>query len=212
MEDVLEVYERPYDAERPVVCLDEKSKELHRSSRGDLPAEPGQARRIDYEYERNGTRNLFLWVEPLTGRRRVHVTERRTAVDFAEQLRKLVDEDYATAQQVVLVTDNLNTHSAACLYERFEPAEARRIAERIEWHYTPEHGSWLNMAECELAVLSRQCLNRRISDAEDLEREVATWERERNQKEVKIDWHFTTGDARIKLRRLYPTTKAQSLS
>ena len=167
MEDVLEVYHRPYDPLRPVVCLDEKSKELHSTPQGALPLEPGKPRREDYEYERNGTRNLFLWVEPLTGRRQVCVTERRTGLDFALELKLLVDA-YPEAEQVVLVTDNLNTHTAACLYEAFAPEEARRIAAKIEWHYTPEHGSWLNMAETELSVLSRQCLNRRIADAETL--------------------------------------------
>jgi transposase len=209
MEDVVEVYHRPYDPDYPVVCLDEKSKELHGTPRGELAPEPGQPRKVDYEYERNGTSNLFLWVEPLTGNRKVHVTERRTAVDFAQQLQKLVDEDYPEAKKLVLVTDNLNTHSPASLYERFAPAEAHRIAQRIEWHYTPEHGSWLNMAECELSVLSRQCLNRRIPTQVHLEREVATWQRERNRRQVRIDWHFTADNARTKLRRLYPTVMVQ---
>lgn len=212
MEDVLDVYQRSYDPQRPVVCLDEKSKELRDTPRGTLPAEPGQEAREDYEYARHGTANLFLAVEPLAGRRTVRVTERRTAVDFAEQLRRLVDEDYAEAEQIVLVTDNLNTHRPACLYERFAPEEARRIARKIEWHYTPEHGSWLNMAECELSVLARQCLNRRIGDREMLVREVQAWEAERNAAQVTIDWQFTAADARIKLKRLYPVIKEQNLT
>ena len=203
MEDVLEVYQRPYDPARPVVCLDEKSKELHATPQGALPAKPGRPRREDYEYERNGTRNLFLWVEPLSGRRHVCVTERRTALDFAGQLRSLVAA-YPHAAQIVLVTDNLNTHTAACLYEAFAPEEARRIASKIERHYTPEHGSWLNMAETELSVLSRQCLNRRIGDAGTLAQEVAVWQERRDQSRATIRWQFTTADARIKLRQLYP--------
>ncbi len=156
-----------------------------------------------YEYARNGTRNLFLWVEPLSGRRQVCVTERRTALDFAHQLKSLVAA-YPEAEQIVLVTDNLNTHTTTCLYEAFPPEEARRIASKLEWHYTPEHGSWLNMAETELSVLSRQCLNRRIGDAETLTQEVAVWQEQRNQKQTPIRWQFTTDDARIKLRQLYP--------
>lgn len=206
MEDVLAVYQRPYDPKRPVVCLDEKSKELHATPHGSLPLEPGRARREDYEYERNGTRNLFLWVEPLTGRRQVCATERRTALDFAEQLKSLVAA-YPEAQQVVLVTDNLNTHSPASLYEAFAPEEARRIAQKIEWHYTPEHGSWLNMAETELSVLGRQCLNRRIGDAATLAREVSAWQERRDRAQTPIHWQFTTQDARIKLWRLYPKTQ-----
>jgi len=207
MEDVLDVYERPYNPRRPVVGLDEKSKELHDTPRGTLAGKSGQAAREDYEYARHGTANLFLATEPLRGWRRVRVTERRTAQDFAEQLRILVDEYYPQAEQVVLVTDNLNTHSSACLYECFPPAEARRIAAKLEWHYTPEHGSWLNVAECELSVLAQQCLDRRIRDRETLAREVAAWEARRNSAKVKIDWQFTTADARIKLKRLYPVIK-----
>lgn len=173
MEDVLDVYQRPYDAQRPVVCLDETSKELRETPRGSLPLEPGQSERQDYEYARNGVCNLFMAVEPLRGRCKVRVTDRRTAQDFAEQLRVLVEEDYQDADVIVLITDNLNTHTPACLYERFEPAQARRIAARLEWHYTPEHGSWLNIAECELAALARQCLDRRISDKATLEQEAA---------------------------------------
>jgi len=212
MEDVLAVYERPYDPKRPVVCLDEKSKELHATPHGALPIEPkapgrgGKPRREDSEYQRNGTRNLFLWVEPLAGRRAVCVTERRTARDFAAQLQRLVAA-YPEAERVVLVTDNLNTHTAACLYEAFAPEEARRLVQKIEWHYTPEHGSWLNMAEIELSVLSRQCLNRRLADDAALEREAAAWEQARNGARATIRWQFTSEDARIKLRRLYPQTK-----
>jgi hypothetical protein len=207
MEDVLDVYQRPYDAQRPVVCLDECSKELHSTPHGDLPAAPGQTACQDYEYERHGTRNLFLAVEPLRGWRKVRVTARRTAVDMAEQLRQLVDDDYPEAERIVLVTDNLNTHTPACLYERFAPHDAQRIARKLEWHYTPEHGSWLNMAEIELSVLGRQCLKRRIGDAPTLEAEVAAWEHTRNTAQVVIDWQFTTDDARIKLKHLYPVIK-----
>jgi hypothetical protein len=212
MEDVLDVYARPYDAQRPVVCLDETSKELRDTPRGNLPLQREQPERQDYEYARHGVCNLFMAVEPLRGRRRVRVTDRRTAQDFAEQLRILVEEDYADADRIVLVTDNLNTHTPACLYERFEPAQARRIASKLEWHYTPEHGSWLNIAECELSVLARQCLDRRIPDKATLEREAAAWETRRNAARVTVDWHFTTVDARIKLKRLYPVLKVQKLT
>ena len=207
MEDVLEVYARPYDPKRPVVCVDEGAKELRSTPRGSLPMEPGEPEREDYEYERHGKANLFVSVEPLTGRRRIRVTERRTSIDFAEELRFVVDIDYADAECVVIVTDNLNTHTAACLYEAFPAPEARRIASRIEWHYTPEHGSWLNMAEIELSVLHRQCLNRRIEDVPTLAREALAWQEARNAAEAKIHWQFTTADARVKLRRLYPTLK-----
>lgn len=212
MEDVLDVYQRPYDAKRPVVCLDEISKELRDTPRGSIAIAPGRPEREDYEYARHGACNLFIAVEPLAGRRRVRVTERRTAQDFAEQLRVTVEETYADADVIVLVTDNLNTHTPACLYERFEPAQARRIAARLEWHYTPEHGSWLNIAECELSVLFRQCLDQRIPDQATLEREAATWEAQRNAARVTIDWQFTTADARIKLKRLYPVCKEQNLT
>lgn len=209
MEDILDVYQRPYDPLRPVVCFDEGGKELRDTPRGTLPMLPGQRACRDYEYERNGKANLFLWVEPLAGRRRVLVTERHTACDFAEALRLLVDEDYPDAQKIVLVTDNLNIHKPGSLYERFEPEEAHRIANKIEWHYTPEHGSWLNMAECELSVLARQCLSRRIPDIEALTGEATAWEQRRNRAKVTIDWHFATADARIKLKRLYPVLKDQ---
>lgn len=204
MEDVLEVYARPYDAKRPVVCLDEKSKELHGTPHGGHPMQPGRAKRQDYEYTRNGTANLFLALEPLRGWRSVHVTARRTAQDFAERLRLLVEEEYPDAETIVLVTDNLNTHAKACLYDRFPPEQALRIASKLEWHYTPEHGSWLNMAECELSVLTRQCLNRRIPDIETLASETDAWQTQRNAATVTVDWHFTNNDARGKLKRLYP--------
>lgn len=204
MEDVLDVYHRPYDEERPLVCLDEASKQLVGEVIRPIPAEPGHPERFDYEYVRNGTANLFLISEPLLGWRAVKVTERRTAVDFAEVLRWLAEEVHPDAERIVLVMDNLNTHKLASLYEAFEPERARRIAERLEIHHTPKHGSWLNVAEIELSVLARQCLDRRIETREELEREVAAWEEERNERGVEVRWHFTTADARIKLRRLYP--------
>jgi hypothetical protein len=209
MEDVLDVYQRPYDPTRPQICLDEARKERHSTPQGTRPSQPGQPVRQDYEYARHGTASLFVWVEPLTGRRKVRVAARQTGFAFAEQLRLLVEEDYPDAEQLVLVVDNLKTHSPACLYERFTPAQARRIARKIAWHYTPEHGSWLNIAECELSVLERQCLARRLPDVETLKREVAAWEQKRNQAHLTIDWRFTTADARIKLKRLYPVLKEQ---
>jgi hypothetical protein len=205
MEDVLEVYTRPYDPQRPVVCFDEASKQLVADVTPPLPLQPGQPACVDYEYERCGTANLFMVFEPLAGRRRVTVTERRTALDFAQMIRVLVDELYATTEKVVLVLDNLNTHTPAALYEAFEPAEARRLLERLEIHHTPKHASWLNMAETELSVLARQCLDRRIPEREILVAEVAAWEEKRNAAVVKVDWQFTTADARIKLKRLYPS-------
>ncbi len=209
MEDVLDVYQRPYDPLRPVVCFDEGGKELRDTPRGTLPMQSGQSACQDYEYDRNGKANLFLWVEPLAGRRRVLVTERHTARDFAEAIQELVDVAYPEAQKIVLVTDNLNIHKPGSLYTRFEPEEAHRLVNKIEWHYTPEHGSWLNMAECELAVLQRQCLSRRIPDMQTLTHEAGAWERRRNRAKTTIDWHFTTADARIKLKRLYPVVKEQ---
>jgi hypothetical protein len=205
MEDVLDVYHRPYDERRPLVCVDEASKQLVGEVVRPLPPEPGQPERFDYEYVRNGTANLFMISEPLLGWRAVQVTDRRTAKDFAEVLRWLVEDVHAEADKVVLVTDNLNTHKPASLYEAFPPERARRIAERIEWHYTPKHGSWLDMAEIELSVLSRQCLDQRIGTREDLERAVGAWEAERNERGVEVKWRFTTADARIKLHRLYPS-------
>jgi len=205
MEDVLEVYHRPYDERRPLVALDEASKQLVGEVVQPLPPEPGQPERFDYEYVRNGTANLFMISEPLLGWRAVQVTERRTATDFAEVVRWLVEEVHPDAEKVVLVLDNLNTHTPASLYEAFEPERARRMIERLEIHYTPKHGSWLNVAEIELSVLARQCLDRRIAAVQELRRQVAAWEEERNERGVEIRWRFTTADARIKLRRLYPS-------
>lgn len=204
MEDVLEVYHRPYDAKRPLVCLDEASKQLIGETVLPLPAEPGQPQRFDYEYERKGTANLFMISEPLLGWRAVQVTQRRTAKDFAEVVRWLVEDVHDEAERVVLVMDNLNTHTVASLYQAFPPEQARRISERLEIHHTPKHGSWLNMAEIELSVLARQCLDQRIESSEQLRQEVEAWELERNERQVEIKWQFTTADARIKLRRLYP--------
>jgi hypothetical protein len=205
MEDVLDVYHRPYDEKRPLVCLDESSKQLIGETIQPIPAAPGRPERFDHQYVRNGVINLFMISEPLLGWRAVHVTERRTALDFAEVVRWLVEEIHEEAEKVVLVMDNLNTHKLASLYEAFPPEQARRIAEKLEIHHTPKHGSWLNMAEIELAVLARQCLDRRIETREELEREVVAWEEERNERGVEVRWRFTTADARIKLRRLYPT-------
>jgi len=207
MEDVLDVHQRPYHPKRPVVCFDEGGKELRDTPQGSLPMQPGQPEKQDYEYERLGKANVFLWVEPLTGRRGVRVTERHTYAQTAYLLRALVDEEYPDAEVIVVVCDNLGTHAPACLYATFAPEEAHRIHHKLEWHYTPEHGSWLNMAECELWVFARPCLARRIPDIPTLTREAAAWERTRNARQVKIHWHFTTADARIKLRRLYPVVK-----
>jgi hypothetical protein len=207
MEDVLEVYTRPYDPRWPQVCFDEASKQLVAEVQQPLPVQPGQPARIDYEYKRQGTANLFMLFEPLAGRRRVLVTERRTNVDFAQAIRVLLDELYPEADKVVLVLDNLSTHGPAALYEAFAPAEARRLLERLEIHYTPKHASWLNMAELELSVLARQCLDRRIPDQALLAQEVGAWEAERNAAVVKVEWRFTTADARSKLKRLYPSTE-----
>ena len=209
MEDVLDVYARPYDPARPVVCVDEGGKQLIGDVREPLPARPGSPAKQDCEYERGGMANLFMAVEPLAGWRHVEVTGQKRAVDFAHFLRLLSDGPYRDCERVVLVCDNLNTHTPACLYEAFEPAEARRLANRFEWHYTPKHGSWLNVAECELSVLARQCLDRRIPDMPTLRREVAAWERERNAAVVKVDWQFTTDKARVKLKKLYPTIQLQ---
>jgi hypothetical protein len=209
MEDVIEVYHRAHDPRQPVVCADEAGKQLIGEVRPPLPVRVGSPAKEDGEYVRNGTANLFMAFEPLSGRRIVEVTARRTAIDFARFLKRLLDEVYPKAVRVVLVTDNLNTHCTGSLYEAFEPAEARRLAERVEWHYTPKHGSWLNMAEIELSVLARQCLDRRIPDAETLKREVAAWERRRNEAAVKANWQFTTADARVKLKKLYPTVQLQ---
>ena len=205
MEDVLEVYKRPYDPKRPVVCLDETSKQLIGEVATPMPAAPGQVAHYDYEYVRNGVANIFMVFEPLAGRRDVEVTDRRTKKDYAECLRKLSDTMYPDAEVIVLVQDNLNTHSPASLYEAFDPAEAKRLAERFEVHYTPKHGSWLDMAEIELGILGRQCLSRRIDNIDDLRREANAWEAERDTAGTKADWQFTTENARIKLRKLYPS-------
>ncbi len=205
MEDVLDVYERPHDPRRPQVCMDETSKQLVGEARTPLPARPGRPARIDYEYVRHGVRNLFLWVEPLSGRQHVQVTERRTRQDWARFIRDLVEVHYPAAERIVLVLDNLNTHVAGALYETFPPAEARRLWQRLEVHHTPPHGSWLNIAEIEFRILARQCLDRRIPDADTLATEVAAWEAARNARQATIDWRFTTADARIKLKRLYPS-------
>ena len=204
MEDVLEVYQRPHDPDRPVVCLDETSKQLIRETRVPIPARPGQPARHDYEYERNGTANLFMLFAPLEGWRHVKVTDRRAAVDYAQALKDLADTHFPAARKIVLVQDNLSTHTPASLYETFPASEARRLVERFEWHYTPRHGSWLDMAEAELGVLSHQCLDRRIPDQQTLITEVAAWQHRRNQHHAKADWHFTTTEARTKLKRLYP--------
>jgi DDE superfamily endonuclease len=205
MEDVLEVYQRPHDPQRPVVCLDETSKQLVAETRAPIPMTKGQPVRCDYEYERNGTANLFMMFAPLEGWRHVEVTDRRTAVDYAHVLKDLVDIHFSNAEQIILVQDNLNTHTKASLYEAFPAAEARRLVERFEWHYTPKHGSWLDLAESELGVLASQCLDRRIPDKQTLIDEVAAWEKDRNANHAKADWQFTTADARVKLKQLYPS-------
>jgi hypothetical protein len=206
-EDVLEVYHRPYNPRRPLVCLDEVPVHLVGETRTPLPARPGQPLRYDYEYVRSGTANLFLARPPLLGGRAVRVTQRRTARDFADMLRWLVADVPEEAQRVVLVTDHLNTHTPGCLDEAFAPERARRIAAKLEWHYTPKHGSWLNVAEVELAALSAQCLRRRSGTRGELQREVAAWQDERTEAEVEVRWQFTTAKARIKLHRLYPSTE-----
>src|SRR5271156_639717 len=205
MEDVLDTYQKPRDPDRPLVCLDESSKQLIVETRAPIPARPGRAVRHDYEYERNGVANLFMMFAPLEGWRHVKVTDRHTAVDYAHILKDLSDTHFAKAKKIVLVQDNLNTHKPASLYEAFPAAEARRLVERFEWHYTPKHGSWLDLAESELSVLSGQCLDRRIPDKQTLVEEVAAWEISRNKTHTKADWQFTTADARVKLKRLYPS-------
>jgi hypothetical protein len=204
MEDVLEVYHRPRDPDRPVVCLDETTKQLIKETRVPIPARPGQPARHDYEYERNGVANLFMLFAPLEGWRHVEVTDRHAAVDYAKVLRDLSDRHFASASKIVLVQDNLSTHKPASLYEAFPASEARRLVERFEWHYTPKHGSWLDMAEIELSVLTGQCLDRRIPDKTILIDEITAWQQDRNRQHTKADWQFTTADARIKLKRLYP--------
>ena len=204
MEDVLEVYHLPYDPKYPVVCMDESNKQLIGEVRKPIPCKPGQPARIDDEYVRNGVVQIFMEVEPLAGKRHVAVTERRTMKDWAQQIKQMLDDRYPEAIKVRLVMDNLNTHKVASFYETFEACEARRLAERLDIHYTPKHGSWLNMAEIELSALKGQCLDRRIADMATMQTEVATWENDRNNSTKTIDWQFTTSDARIKLKRLYP--------
>jgi len=205
MEDVLCVYQRPYDPKRPQICLDEGSKQLLADTRSRLPMKPKAAERYDYEYERHGTANLFLETEPLTGKRTVTVTERRTKKDWAHFVRDLIQVQYPQAERIVLVMDQLNTHTPASFYEAFPAEEARQLSEKLEIHYTPKHGSWLNMAEIELSVLARQCLGERIASREELQQRVLAWHNQRNQAVSKINWRFSTADARIKLKRLYPT-------
>jgi transposase len=204
MEDVLDVYTWTYDPNRPQVCFDERPKQLVGEIRKPIQPVPGKPARYDYEYKRNGVANIFIMFEPLAGKRYVKVTERRTKKDWAQCMRQLADEIYPKAEKIVLVMDNLNTHTKASLYEAFEPAEAKRIADKLEIHYTPKHGSWLNMAEIELSVMSRQCLAERMGSVVHLEKEVLAWANKRNGKEVKVDWRFNTTDARIKLKKLYP--------
>lgn len=205
MEDVLDVYHRPYDPLRPQVCLDEASKQLISETRPSIPMKSGQPKRVDAEYHRNGTASVFMLTVPLEGKRHVRVREHRKREDFAEVIRELCDELYPEAEKIVLVMDNLNIHDTASLYEAFEPHEARRLAEKLEIHYTPKHGSWLNMAEIELSVLSRQCMSDYFETQEQLAEQIAVWEHSRNEKKTGIDWRFTTADARIKLKKLYPT-------
>lgn len=204
MEDILDLYARPADPRRPLVCFDEGGKELQAEVRPPQPLAPGVAARIDYEYARCGSANLFLWTAPHLGRRGARVTERRTAVDFAHAIRQLVEETFPEAERLVLVLDNLNTHRPASLYKAFPPAQARRLLDRLEFHFTPKHGSWLNLAEIELGVLARQCLDRRLPDQATLAAEVAAWTTRRNAAQIGIQWHFTTADARVKLKHLYP--------
>jgi hypothetical protein len=204
MEDVLEVCQRPLDPRRPVICMDETSKQLVAETRIPVPIRPGQARRIDYEYERKGTADVFMFTETLRGWRWAPVTERRTRIDWAMKVRDLVDVHYPEVLRILLVMDNLNTHSIASLYEAFQPDEARRLAKKLEIHFTPKPGSWLNVAEIELKALTIQCMNRRIPTIEILRREVAVWERDRNRKVVGVDWQFTNAKGRIKLKRLHP--------
>lgn len=207
MENVLEVYARPFDPKRPLVCMDEQPTQLIKETRIPLPAEPGEPEKFDYEYERNGTATNFMFTAPLEDWRKVNVRQRKTKIDWAEELRELVDVDFPDAEKIVLVMDNLNTHSPGALYEAFPPEEARRILSRLEIHYTPKHGSWLNIAEIELSVFTRQCLARRIPDLATLRSEAAAWACARNAAVKRVDWQFTTSDARVKLKRLYPVNK-----
>jgi transposase len=205
MEDVLAVYTRPYNPDYPVVCMDETSKQHVKEIRTPLPAIPGKPMRYDSEYERNGVSNMFMFFEPLAGKRYINVTDSRTAVDWAIQIKEMADIRYPDAEKITLVADNLNTHVGASLYKAFAPKEARRILDRLEIHYTPKHGSWLNMAEIEFSILSKQCLDRRIPDQKSMKKEISIWEKERNGHSTPMKWRFTTEDARIKLAKLYPT-------
>ena len=205
MEQVLDIYQRPYDQKKPWLCFDESCKQLVKETRDPLRSEPGKLERYDYQYERNGVANLFMFFEPLTGWRHVEVTNQRTAIDYAHQMKYLVDERYPQADKIGVIQDRLNTHVKASLYKAFEPEEAKRILDKLEFYYTPKHGSWLNMAEIELSVLNRQCLNRRLPDQGTLKLEIAAWEQDRNQSFRSVDWRFTSADARIKLKRLYPS-------
>jgi len=205
MENILDLYHLPYDVRYPLVCFDESSKQLIAETRTSLPMKPGEVMRYDYEYERQGVRNLFLFFEPLRAWRHIEVTERRTKVDFAYCMKNLVDKWYPEAEKIRVVMDNLNTHKPSSLYEAFPPEEARRLLARLEFHYTPKHGSWLNMAEIEFGILARQCLDRRIPEQEMLVNEVAAWEAHRNERKTTVNWQFTTTDARIKLKKLYPS-------
>ena len=207
MEDVLDVYQREFEEDEVLVCMDEAGKQHVKETREPLQARPGNAEKQDCEYERNGTSNLFMLFAPLLGWRRVEVTERRARADWAHAVKQLADEDFP-GKRIVLVMDNLNTHAPGSLYAAFEPAEARRIAKRLEIHYTPRHGSWLNMAEIEIGAMVRQCLNRRIPDRDSLIREVDAWQEQRNRESVRVDWRFTTDDARIRLKSLYPSIQS----
>jgi len=204
MEDILDLYQRPDDPQRPLICMDEQPVQLIQETRHPLPAQPGKPERVDYEYERKGTAALFLFTAPLAGWRRVSVREHRTAVDWAGEVRILLEEDFPDAEKIILICDNLNTHTIGALYKAFPPAQARALAMRLEIHYTPKHGSWLNVAEIELSVLTRQCLDRRIPDIERLRQEAQAWYQQRNDAQKGVDWQFTTADARIRLKRLYP--------
>lgn len=204
MEDVLDVYKRPYDPKHPMICMDEQPIQLVKETRSPLPCEPGQPARYDYEYERNGMANAFMFGEPLRGKRRVAVRERKTAQDWAQEIKHLLDVDYPTAEKVVLVMDNLNTHKIASLYEAFDPQEANRLTKRLEIHHTPKHGSWLNIAEIELSAMTKQCLNRRMPNIDTLKSEIFAWNQQKNAGSNKVEWQFSTHDARIKLKRLYP--------
>lgn len=208
MEDVLEVYKRPYDPKRPLVCIDEMPKQLLMDTREPLPMRPGDPERFDYEYKRGGVADLFMLLEPLAGKRHIEITDQRRRVEWAEVMRIVSDELYPDAEKIVVVLDNLNTHVGAAFYLAFEAQEARRLVERFEMHYTPKHGSWLNMAEIELSALTRQCLDRRIPDKHTLINEVKAWEDQRNSEVIKVHWQFTTADARTRLKSLYPKFQA----